>query len=260
MIKPTVIFILVITIAGHLFCNRTYFTITDYKKSQGYHTFLLAASWGLGLFCISYIIVSVFGVTEFGRTLGSSFKNFLSILMPEVSNTPSGINLIAVYLMTLLLSYIIPKAIKRAAYQKNLLYETWKLAAKKDSTPEFSSIIFSSWEKGLPVAFTLSNSKVYIGYVVETGIDSNDLNVLPLVSGYRDDEKKDLIYLIDYKPVLEKIQKHEGSDISKFLISIPHREIIHANLHDFDYKKHFDVTRYDRTLTEPDETNYTVEK
>jgi len=258
MIKPTVIFILVITIAGHLFCNRTYFTITDYKKSQGYHTFLLAASWGLGLFCLSYITVSLSGLCDWGLLLGRWFKSFLEILLPELSDSSSSINLVAVYLVTLFLAYLIPKAIKKTA-GRNRLFETWEAAAKKDSTPEFSSIMFSSWKKGLPIAFTLSNSKVYIGYVVEAGIDTNDLNILPLVSGYKDDDKKDLIYLIDYKPVIAKIQKHEGKDISQFLISIPHREIVHANLHNFDYKKHFDGARYDRMQTTPDESNYTIE-
>lgn len=257
MIKPTVIFILVITIAGHLFCNRTYFTLTDYKKSQGYHTFLLAASWGLGLFCVSFIITSISGLSSWGKLFGSWFKLFLEILLPNIGDSPSEVNLLAVYLITLFLSYIIPKGIK-IGVPRDRLFETWKLAAKKDSTPEFSSIMFSSWEKGLPIAFTLSNNKVYIGYVVETGVDNNDMNILPLVSGYRSDETKDLIYLIDYKPVIEKIQKHKGADISQFLISIPHREIIHANLHNFDYKQHFDVARYDIALTEPDETNFTV--
>ncbi|CAM4348396.1 hypothetical protein [Pseudoalteromonas ostreae] len=216
---------------------------------------MLAASWGLGLFCVSYVLVSLFGLTEFGRILGGAFKSFLNILMPEVAASPSGMNLIAVYLMSIYLGFQLPKLIASYAARKNLLYETWEAAAKKDSTPEFSSIMFSSWKKGLPIAFTLSNSKVYIGYIVEAGIDTNDLNILPLVSGYRDDDKKDLIYLIDYKPVIAKIQEHEGADISQFLISIPQREIVHANLHNFDYKNHFDDARYDRMETTPDESN-----
>jgi hypothetical protein len=50
-------------------------------------------------------------------------------------------------------------------------------------------------------------------------------------------------------------QEHEGADISQFLISIPQREIVHANLHNFDYKNHFSDARYDRIQTTPDESN-----
>ncbi|EWH05747.1 hypothetical protein AT00_13410 [Pseudoalteromonas lipolytica SCSIO 04301] len=112
---------------------------------------------------------------------------------------------------------------------------------------------------------------MYIGYISEIGIDSNDIHLLPILSGYRCNEKKDLIYLIDYKPVIEHILNEEFDAIDegvekksklgvykKFAIAIPHREVVHANLHDTSYKKHFDRHRYDRKETKPSGVKFTL--
>ncbi|WP_029772339.1 hypothetical protein [Pseudoalteromonas sp. TB51] len=273
MIKPTVIFILVITIAGHIYRKTNYKLYPKYEASKGYHTFLLAASTGLILFLCAYIFVTVIAQYCFAQSIGAWFSSQLSVLSPSVGQSFETVNLISVLFFTFLFSWFIPRVKYTVAKkrQENPILNSWKRAARKDLTPEFTYLAFNSWEYGLPIAFTLSNDKVYIGYISEIGIDSNDIHLLPILSGYRCDEKKDLIYLIDYKPVIEHILNEEcdatSEDVEKkskmgvykkFAIAIPHREVVHANLHDTSYKKHFDRHRYDRKETKPSDVKFTL--
>ncbi|TMP43737.1 MULTISPECIES: hypothetical protein [unclassified Pseudoalteromonas] len=277
MIKPTVIFIMVITIAGHIYRKTNYKLYPKYEASEGYHTFLLAASTGMLLFVFSYIFVTDVSHYSFAKSIGAWFSSKLSILTPSVGQNFEIVNLISVLFFTIVFSWLVPKLkLFVASFREDSpLYNSWKAAARKDLTPEFTHLAFNSWEYGLPVALTLSNNKVYIGYISEIGIDSNDIHLLPILSGYRCDDTKDLVYLIDYSPVIRHILEEECTESNgtidadlaneeldnddssstiepndiykKFAIAIPHREIIHANLHDTKYKKHFDRFRYDRS-------------
>lgn len=273
MIKPTIIFILVITIAGHIYRKTNYKLYPKYDASKGYHTFLLAATTGFTIFICSYMFVTVIAKYSLSQTIGKWFSSQVSVLSPTVGNNPESVNIISVIILTLLFSWFIPMVKYKIARKRreNPLLNSWKKAARKDLTPEFTHLAFNSWEYGLPIAFTLSNNKVYIGYISEIGIDSNDIHLLPILSGYRCDAKKDLIYLIDYKPVIEHILNEEceatGENIDskskmgvykKFAIAIPHREVVHANLHDTSYKKHFDQHRYDRKETTPTDVKFTL--
>ncbi|MDN3487211.1 hypothetical protein QL989_17875 [Pseudoalteromonas sp. APC 3224] len=273
MIKPTVIFILVITIAGHIYRKTNYKLYPKYDSSNGYHTFLLAASTGLVLFICSYIFTNIIARFSFFQSVGVLFSNHLNVLTPSIGQDHETVNLISVLIFTVIISWFIPMLKYEIAKkrQENPTFNSWKKAARKDLTPEFTHLAFNSWEYGLPIAFTLSNNKVYVGYISEIGIDSNDIHLLPILSGYRCDKKKDLIYLIDYKPVIEHILNEEYetngenteikskmSVYKKFAIAIPHREVIHANLHDTSYKKHFDRHRYDRKETKPSDVKFTL--
>ncbi|MDK2597934.1 hypothetical protein [Pseudoalteromonas obscura] len=258
MIKPTVILILLFTVAGSIFLKRYPRTTVKYTTSEGYHTFIMASFAGIVLYSVAYILVTAFTlVWPVGAFyIGSLFKSFVSVLMPSVSD--EVLNLASVSIIAFLLARFIPRwQIKRELKKgKDPFVDAWIDDAYGDKTPEFTSLAFKSSRLGLPIAFTLSNKKVYIGFPLEFGMVCNDIHVLPLISGYRCEDKLDLHYVIDYKPVIQKIHEQEYGDMSpregaklvaeKFSIVIPHREIVHANLHDMEYRDHFNETRFDR--------------
>lgn len=255
MLKPTVIFILVICISGYLYCSRTYRNIVKLEKSEGYHTFFISASWGLVLFVIAYVITSIVSLMAWAQTVGAMFKSAISILLSDIAQNTELLNLLSVFLVTLLLGYFVPIIINLYSDHKEndkALLNEWKRCASSDDSPEFSTLCFNSIEYGLPIAFTLSNKKVYIGYAMAFGIKANDILLLPIVSGYRCNERLDFIPLINYEPVIKFILNRENPKnvqkaLEKFLISIPHREVVHANLHDLSYREHFNKYKFDDT-------------
>ena len=60
MVKPTIVFILLVSIAGYIYQKRCHFTYIRFNKSNGYHTFLTSAATGGGLFLLSAIILGYF--------------------------------------------------------------------------------------------------------------------------------------------------------------------------------------------------------
>ncbi|WP_198452415.1 hypothetical protein [Pseudoalteromonas rubra] len=154
------------------------------------------------------------------------------------------------------------------AKQKNVTPEDLKNAvyfslSGTDDTPEFTGILHNSMLKGLPIAFTLSNRKVYIGYVINLGYHMNDFMVLPLKSGYRCKDELRLELVTNYASAWSDIEAsnkdnpeanqsdEEELDLEKFLINIPVREVVHANLHDFEYKEHFEKHEKPRSASRP---------
>ncbi|TQF69558.1 hypothetical protein [Pseudoalteromonas luteoviolacea] len=132
--------------------------------------------------------------------------------------------------------------------------------ADSDESPEFSTVYYKSWEFGLPVAFTLSNRKVYIGYIVGSAGHLNDVLVLPLKSGYRCEKEQRLELVTNYEPVWNDISDNNKQvELSKFLICLPIREVIHANLHDFKYKDVFKKHEKPRAVEQNKHGSYSID-
>ncbi|MEC4088123.1 hypothetical protein [Pseudoalteromonas rubra] len=91
----------------------------------------------------------------------------------------------------------------------------------------------------------------------------NDFMVLPLKSGYRCKDELRLELVTNYASAWSDIEasnkdKPEANksdevvlDLEKFLINIPVREVVHANLHDFEYKEHFENNEEPKSATRP---------
>lgn len=272
MIKPTILLILLMSVTGYIFCKTFHVTTLKFSKSSGYHTFLNSASFGGGLFIFSFII---FWLLTLWSNAGLWHLSITSILIHAVNDVLPNmyvplfyIHIIQISIIALLFALLLPKfLIWYAAWlsgkSESLIRRyTYKKIANTDDSPEFTSITFKSWETGLPVAFTMSNRKVYIGVIIEGANHINDIIVLPLKSGYRCKDEQRLELVTHYQPVftelkearvkLESKQKAENEaypkpksgpkkeskntpnkDLEKFYITLPIREIIHANLHDF---------------------------
>ncbi|PAY02306.1 hypothetical protein CKO50_05505 [Pseudoalteromonas sp. HM-SA03] len=277
MIKPTVLLILLLTACGSLFLRKLPGTTTKYNNSSGYHTFIMAAFAGMLLFGISFILVSTVAHCDFAQTIGSWFSSSVSILLPSLGNDTDSLNLISVCIVSLIIAFAYPKlvvAIYKARYKKSPYLEQWKVDARDKETPEFLSLFFDATDLKLPIAFTLSNRKVYIGYVIQFGVNCNDVHVLPLVSGYRHEKTLDLVKVINYQSVIKEFDKNKPKHlddgklqhlndhdrrrylIKKFSISIPLREIVHANIHDINCFNEFLHHRFDDKGIKPTEMHF----
>ncbi len=251
MIKPTIIIVLMLSIAGYLFCSRALMTHVTFKKTSGYHTFLMSAGWGIFLaflhsilfLILSFIASIAYRILDIQNGVMHYFGNLIEFLMPGIGLESYELNILLIVTLTWINSAWLPKALLILASKLTntqvsyLRYMAFAQYRNTDDTPEFTSLCFRSGDLGLPIAFTLNNRKVYIGYPNAVTNHINDIEVLPILSGYRCEKTLNLKLTTDYEAVMKALISKSGGkeNLNKFLINLPIREITHANLHDIKY-------------------------
>ncbi|MCG6267994.1 hypothetical protein [Vibrio furnissii] len=106
---------------------------------------------------------------------------------------------------------------------------------------EFTELFFRSLSFGLPILFTMSDRKVFIGYITSVNyFDFNDIHISPILSGYRHKDNLKLELVTPYQDVLESLVDEEVDD-EVFTVTLPLREIVHAHLYDFEYQDYFNL-------------------
>lgn len=269
MIKPTVLLILLLTVSGSLFLSRFPATLVKYSNSSGYHTFIMAAFAGMLLFIISYVLTTLAATTVFAQDVGRWFSEFVSVLLPSLSIDVDSLNLISVSFFSVLLAYLSPIIITITLEKftgRDPIIAAWEQDARMKETPEFISLFFNAIKLEMPIAFTLDNRKVYVGYVIDFSTQGNDFLVLPLLSGYRDKDTLDFKRVINYEKVIHSIVNGELKDAppherreyitKKFSIALAYREVVHANIHDMRYYNDFMKHRFDQEGIEPTEVHF----
>ncbi|BDP35870.1 MULTISPECIES: hypothetical protein [Vibrio] len=305
MIKPTVLFLLILGISGYFFLNGLSKYHFKLKRTIGYHTFFESTAFGLLLFVFASVIHII--IQYCGRIMGVEHDLGYWALSKALLITPKSadVALFNISLITLILGFSLPKVHILLAsfgcynsFKNKLIAFKWasslnhrlselksKIKIQKDDelrkeflsdveSPEFSRLIDKASELSLPILFTMSDSKVYIGYPYEItgGATINDLLVIPLVSGYRSKDKNKLEVVTRYIDVVQELRVkeniefknmllHEGKyteaeidelfqqypslsldssevdDLDEFvpyLVSLPYREIVHAHIHNLD--------------------------
>ena len=95
-------------------------------------------------------------------------------------------------------------------------------------------LALESLERRMPVEVTLRSRKVYVGYVWSVAVGTactGDLTLLPILSGYREEETLDSILYLDYAPVVQAFTNPESTlDEDDFRVVIRMTEIISARL------------------------------
>ena len=236
MIPTNVLFVFILLVAGYISCSLFHWTHWTLKRSSGYHTFLMSAVAGF------VIIAAVFVIRWFLVIFGPDFNvvdSLLASAFPQLYLSAYTVVLIELVASSLLLALSAP--ISMYLLVKKFLGATRSemlIGAFVDSSgsPEFTNLIYSSLSHGLPILFTLSDRKVYIGYPLDVKAeDFNDIRILPTLSGYRKDDTLELELTTNYDKVL-----NSDDDVvtESFLVTVPVREIVHAHL--------FDLERYEK--------------
>ncbi|MGR5311974.1 hypothetical protein C5F64_15625 [Photobacterium damselae subsp. damselae] len=241
MIKPSVLIVFVLCLSGYLYLKTNPKTSVTLSRTSGYHTFFWSASWGVGMgvraVVIYYIGILLHDCFGWSFSLGNLFLN--TILKCDLSYT--GIAIFDLSVVTIILGYLLPASSFK--FNKKTQKERQIGWLREDTeSPEFTKLFFKSFEYGLPILFTMSDRKVYIGYVLEIhATNFNDVNIIPIFSGYRDKDTLSLVPVTPYKDVIGEVEDEtqEKIDIEVFSVTLPLREINHAHLHDFRYYSKF---------------------
>ena len=265
MIKPTVLIVFVLGIAGYNLLRNIHKTHYMLQRSSGYHTFFSSSASGLLLGFVAsllyYWLISLGYNSNIDNSVGKLF-------LDRAFMTDFDIGTVAMFeisFLTLILSQVLPWLVYLPFDKNALLREEFFSDAE---SPEFTKLFYRSSLTGVPVLFTLSDRKVYIGYIYEVPIKPfTDIYVLPMFSGYRCKSALKLKKVTPYKPVINYLEAEEMKKIQRvlrqkgykesetrdyvsdfldqrniwadFMIALPLREIVHAHLHDFAHEEMF---------------------
>ena len=240
--KPSALVIFVLCLSGYIYLKTNPKTQMKLSRTNGYHTFFWSASWGVGMgiraVFIYYIGILLYDIFGLRFSLGDFFLN-------EVLKCNAPYSYVVIFdlsIVAIFLGYLLPAFSFR--FNKSLRTKIQIRWLREDTeAPEFTQLFFKSLEYGLPILFTMSDRKVYIGYVLEiNSTDFNDVNIIPLFSGYRDKDTLELVPVTPYKDIFIDIKnetKNIIDDLEVFSVTLPLREIMYAHLHDFEYYSKF---------------------
>jgi len=121
-------------------------------------------------------------------------------------------------------------------------------------------LIVESIERGKLVEVSLKGDKVYIGFALASRVakwTGSHMSMLPVSSGYRDKETRELTITTNYASVLAKRIKEIGNateqsvvELRDFRMVIPRSEIVSARLFDPEFHQQFQATDGDRPATD----------
>ena len=118
-----------------------------------------------------------------------------------------------------------------------------KRAAKLNSDV-IELLIIESLENQTPVELSLSNDKCYVGYVLNTQASrqrESDIALVPIASGYRDKESRELVLTTNYTSVIANFitKKPDSHKFVDFRIVIRMSEILSARFFDLEIYEYF---------------------
>ncbi len=175
--------------------------------------------WGLILFCISYIVVSVIvHITSFDA------PQFDSVLQFKI-RTSTFIMFVFVGIVLLI----------DRSRSNELINEI--ILDSIDSNMDF--LIFDAMIQNQPLQVTLQSRKVYIGCVTKFTFPETrkaDILMLPLYSGYRDEKTQELTITTNYRYLIKKLDLFLLTENDYWSIAIRTSDI--ATVRNFNEKIH----------------------
>ncbi len=243
MIRPTsLLLVLVMCVLGYYYLKSNPKTASKLERTEGYHTFLWSVGEGMVLFFRALVI---YCIAKLVFTMTGVYFSFSSLVLVDIlSLEASHFDILTcdVALIAWVLSWATPRYVynfSQAEYENQLF--GW--FAQDKGAPEFNQLFYKSLESGLPILFTMSDRKVFIGYITEMHpADFNDIQLVPLYSGYRCEKTLELNLVTPYVEIIQDIESEESQDVdlNEFLVTLPIREIVHAHLFNFEYLGSFE--------------------
>lgn len=157
----------------------------------------------------------------------------------------------------LLLAWVLPWFFNLPVFHSPRLMKA--LMKKVGAYDAIEQIYAHSLDCGVPLAITLKNGKVYIGYSVATSplpdVERKWLTLFPLLSGYRDDKSKLELptnYAQTYGEINEKTPQEALELINQFRVVLSFGEIVSIQAFNVDFYYQWFVKQSAETAQDPD--------
>lgn len=195
-------------------------------RSEGQQLYLLAAVFAVPLIGGSRLLLWVVsGYPSLEKWASSNWASFTGPIYNPALST---------FALAFVLALVIPMLL-------NLFYDdqkqTQEIIMKYGSQSE--KFFYETMTDKSILAVALENRKVYVGYAWDVPppdphrIEDYAIKLLPVRSGYRDDETMELHFTTQYSRIYSQIRAGERRDLDleDFLIILPVRNIISVNLY-----------------------------
>lgn len=211
-------------IAGYYFVWHFRPLHIQVKDQTSYHVLFLSAIYGFGILLFSIIFLFLIGNIPYcGCQLisGDDAKEWGKIY---------EINGFGISIFALILGIISPHLLNRLPLFSK---EKITISEVKKSDNALETMMYEALKKKKPVLIILNSDKCYVGRVIKTpDIFSEDkyLRLIPVLSGYRDKDKKELQFVHNYAELLKYSQPVFETDIT-----LPVKEIESLRFFDIDW-------------------------
>ena len=202
-------------VAGYLFLITCELTRHQAARASGYHVLLQSAAWGFALYLVAH--AAAFGLDHWCE----SVVKFWSDWAPEPFTGE--------VMLSLVLALAVPYALRFCGVVSPLQIARGVALGEGG---HIELLILDSMEHGKAVELTLRNRKSYVGLVTDLAVGENssgDLVLIPMLSGYRNEETLKLEITTDYIPVV-RAYTEPGSTLTEddFRVAVPLNEIVSA--------------------------------
>lgn len=226
-------------LAGYIFVTTWHETRYLIKREDSQKIYFRAAHWGIWIFLVALSCVTLLkpdlnlflsflsSWDEKSILLGSNEKPANFAFWGVVLTSTLVLGLISGYalnwvraLFAVNFSEILRLAVRRIKKRDTVfwghIYEYSNRAALKKAVNILNSdldlILIRALEVNMPICATLSNGKVYVGYVtgaIDPGDKKDMLRILPFVSGYRSGDSMKLQFTTWYVSIYQKFSENE---------------------------------------------------
>lgn len=214
--------LLIPLIAGYAFSltwdGSRYFAV----REEGYRLYFRTAFYGLLLF-VAAGLIHLYLISHFDGYLPYFGNVLVAFVDTDSAVTNNQTTLLSLAIITLMLGLFSGHLLNTLPYSKQILLYT------ATSNDDFEQLVLRSVRKSMPLCVTMSNKKVYVGYVIRSinpGEKRTALRILPLISGYRTDMGL-IEFNVSYHDVYEKISPQDENQE-------PTDELSHLQTSDFE--------------------------
>ena len=208
--------LLVPALAGYLFPNWFNGTRYSLPRETGYHVVFQSAIAGVVLFVIARLLVML------ANAVSPAIATCWNTIVPlDYSGTAAG---------TFFLAAILPLILNR--FSRFDRFEARQRAAEA-AGDEIGLIIDQAMLEGRFVELSLASGKSYVGSPIQGTFghrDGGDIALIPIASGYRDNESRDLVMTTNYAPAIEDQLSDRALDGLR--VAFPMRDVASARLFD----------------------------
>ena len=208
--------LLVPALAGYLFLNSFNGTRYSLPRETGYHVVFQSAIAGALLFLLVRLVVVL------ANTVAPAIAESWKIIVPlDYSGTAAG---------TFVLAALLPLILNRLPGLDRFYAQQRAAEAAGD---QISLIIDQAMLFGRFVELSLASGKSYVGSPIQGTFghrDGGDVALIPIASGYRDNDSRDLVMTTNYAPAIEDQLFDLALDDLK--VAFPMCDIVSARLFD----------------------------
>lgn len=204
------------SLAGYTFLRLFNGTRFFLPRESGYHVVFLSAIIGIPLFFFARLFVVL--INTLTPTMAACWKMIVPL---DYSGTAAGALVLAVALPLILNK--LTKFEKLQAQEK----------AARTAGDRIGLIIDQAMFQGRFVELSLAGGKSYVGSPIQGTFghrDTGDVALIPIASGYRDNDTRNLIMTTNYAPVISSELANRSLD--DLIVAFPMRDIASARLFD----------------------------